>query len=281
MSSPQKYALITGCSANGLGAALVEIFLQHNYHVFATLRNPSKAPSHFSSLSNITLQTLDVLSPSSIASAVDAVTKKTGGRLDVLVNNSGRFDVMPGLDVSIEEGKKLFDLNFWAPLAMIQAFVPLLVEARGCVVNNGSVAAVLPLYFQSIYSASKAALINGSEIWRLELALLGVRTLTVMTGSVRSNVFKNMSGEMVPETSYYATIAKDIHDLSDGRLGEYAISAEAWAKKVVDAVEKGTTGKVWFGGAASAMGWMAWLLPGWVMDKFMTSVIPWAKKIQR
>jgi len=149
MSLSQKYVLITGCSANGLGAALVDVFLQHDYHVFATLRTPSKAPSHFSTLSNITILALDVVSPTDIASAVDVVKKKTGGRLDVLVNNSGRFEVMPALDTSIKEGKKLFDLNFWAPLAMIQAFAPLLIEARGCVVNVSSVAAVLPLYFQS------------------------------------------------------------------------------------------------------------------------------------
>jgi len=281
MSLSQKYVLITGCSANGLGAALVDVFLQHDYHVFATLRTPSKAPSHFSTLSNITILALDVVSPTDIASAVDAVKKKTGGRLDVLVNNSGRFEVMPALDTSIKEGKKLFDLNFWAPLAMIQAFAPLLIEARGCVVNVSSVAAVLPLYFQSIYSASKAALMNASEIWRLELALLGVRTLTIMTGSVRSNVFETMSGGKVPETSYYAAVAKDIYDLGDGRLAEYAISSDAWAKTVVDAVEKGTTGKVWFGGAASATGWAAWLLPAWMVDKSMTSFMPWVKKIQR
>ncbi|KAK0117812.1 hypothetical protein ONS95_012137 [Cadophora gregata] len=105
MPSHQKHVLIAGCSANGLGAALVGVFLQHDYHVFATLRDTSKAPSHFSTLNKITLVTLDVLSQSSIASVVDAVTKKTGGRLDVLVNNSGRFDVMPGLDASIEESK--------------------------------------------------------------------------------------------------------------------------------------------------------------------------------
>lgn len=98
--------------------------------------------------------TLDVISPADIASAVDAVKKKTGGRLHVLVNNSGRFEAMPALDTSGEEGKKLFDLNFWAPLAMIQAFAPLLIEARGCVVNVSSVAAVLPLYFQSKEIAS-------------------------------------------------------------------------------------------------------------------------------
>lgn len=110
---------------------------------------------------------------------------------------------------------------------------------------------------------------NASEIWRLELFLLGVRTLTVMTGSVRSNVFETMSVGTVPETSYYAAVGKEIFDLGDGRLAAYAISADAWAKMVVDAVEKGTTGKVWFGGAASATGWAAWLLPAWMMVSYL------------
>ncbi|KAG4433147.1 hypothetical protein IFR05_011360 [Cadophora sp. M221] len=281
MSSPRKIVLITGCSAGGLGAALVEAFLMQNYHVFATLRNPNKIPPHFTTLSNVTIITLDVLSSSSIASAVEVVTKETGSRLDVLVNNSGVMSIMPGLDASIKEGKKLFDVNFWAVLAMIQAFAPLLVEARGCVVNNASVAGVMPVYFESVYNASKAALIVGSETWRLELALLGVRTLTVVTGSVRSQVFKNMTPANVPENSYYAKIGKDIDDLGDGRLAEHAISAEAWATKVVVAVEKNRAGKVWFGGAASIINWGTWLLPGWLLDKLLTATVPWVKSIQR
>lgn len=152
MASSRKTVLITGCSAGGLGASLVEAFLQKNYHVFATLRNPSKIPPYVTTLSNVTIITLDVLSPSSIASAVEIVTKETGGKLDVLVNNSGKLDIMPALDTSIEGGKAMFDVNFWGVLAMIQAFAPLLVEAKGCVVNNASVAAVLPLYFQSAFS---------------------------------------------------------------------------------------------------------------------------------
>ncbi|KAL5315669.1 hypothetical protein ACEPPN_016539 [Leptodophora sp. 'Broadleaf-Isolate-01'] len=265
MSSPRKTVLITGCSAGGLGAALVEAFLKQNYHVFATLRNPSKTPSHLTTLSNVTILTLDVLSSFSITSAVEIVTKETGGKLDVLVNNSGVMSIMPGLDASIEEGKKLFDINFWAVLAMIQAFAPLLVEAKGCIVNNASVAGVMPVYFESVYNASKAALIVGSETWRLELALLGVRTLTVVTGSVRSQVFKNMKPANVPESSYYANVGKDIYDLGDGRLAEHAISAEAWAMKVVAAVEKGRAGKVWFGGAASVINWSIWLFPEWLL----------------
>ncbi|KAK0117813.1 hypothetical protein ONS95_012138 [Cadophora gregata] len=90
-----------------------------------------------------------------------------------------------------------------------------------------------------------------------------------------------MPGIVIPDNSYYAAIAKNVQDLGDERLGKYAISAEACANKVVDGVEKGATGKAWFGGGASAMGWAASLLPDWLMDQSVTALVPWVTKIQR
>ena len=72
---------------------------------------------------------------------MDGVAKETGGTLDMLVNNSACTDLLPCLDVSIEEAKRVYDLNVWAPWAMLQAFAPMLVKARGCVVNNASASA--------------------------------------------------------------------------------------------------------------------------------------------
>jgi hypothetical protein len=151
MAALKRSVLITGCSAGGIGAGLAEAFRDKGYHVFATLRNPSKLPSALSNAPNVTPLTLDVLSQESIAAAVTEVTKHTGGRLDVLVNNSGQNFIRPALDVPIEEGKKLFDLNFWAPLAMVQAFAPLLIQARGIVVNQSSAAGYVPMPFGSQY----------------------------------------------------------------------------------------------------------------------------------
>ena len=132
-----KSVLITGCSAGGIGSALAEAFQKRNLHVFATARTPSKM-SHLEKLPNVTLLTLDVTSASSIAAAVEAVRAKTGGKLDYLVNNSGRGFVMPTLDVNMEEAKRIFDVNFWAVLAVTQAFAPLLIAAQGTIVNISS-----------------------------------------------------------------------------------------------------------------------------------------------
>jgi 1-acylglycerone phosphate reductase len=285
MALTRKTVLITGCSAGGIGAALADAFYKKGYHVFATARTTSKISQSLSKSPNVTVLALDVLSSVSIAAAVKSVSAETGGKLDVLVNNSGTSMIFPALDAPIEAGKELFDLNFWAVLAMVQAFAPLLIEAKGCVVNNASVAGVMPFVYQSrsflpssdlfqpiwnfllisfflgLYSASKAALIAASETWRLEFAPLGVRTITLMTPGVKTTFFDNLKPMTLPKTSHYYGIRDFIRELGDGRLQDDAMSAEEYAVKVIREVESGATGKVWPGRAAMMVRCLNWLLP--------------------
>lgn len=137
-----KTVLITGCSAGGIGSALVETFNERGVHVFATARSLSKM-SHLEKRPNITLLELDVTSASSISAAVEAVTTATGGKLDYLVNNSGQACVRPALDTDLEHAKKLFDVNFWGAVNTIHAFSPLVIASKGTIVNVGSIASVL------------------------------------------------------------------------------------------------------------------------------------------
>ena len=266
MALGRKSVLITGCSEGGIGAGLAEAFCEKGYYVFATARTPSKISQSLAQAPNVTTLTLDVLSSEAIAAAVASVTKVTGGTLDVLVNNSGAVMIMPALDASIEEGKKLFDTNFWAMLAMIQAFAPLLIKAKGCVVNSTSASGVLPFgAFGSIYNSSKAAAILGSETWRLELAPLGVRTITLVTTAVKSNAFANLKPVDIPEKSYYYSIRDYIRETSDGRMQKDGITAKQFGFTVVREVENGTTGKCWVGRGAASARYGAWLLPNWMM----------------
>jgi NAD(P)-dependent dehydrogenase (short-subunit alcohol dehydrogenase family) len=156
-SSRTLHILITGCSAGGIGSALASSLASRGHHVFATLRNPSKISPELSSLSNVTVLALDVTDSSSIASAVESVAKVTGGKgLDILVNNAGIGYTMPLVDTDIEEGKRLFDTNVWGALAMTKAFMDLLVQASGAVVNISSVGGEVntPWHGKSIISFS-------------------------------------------------------------------------------------------------------------------------------
>ncbi|KAJ3550275.1 hypothetical protein NM208_g65 [Fusarium decemcellulare] len=281
MASLRKSVLITGCSKGGIGSALAEVFQEKGYHVFATVRNPSKISQNLSSAKNVTVLNLDVLSSGSIAAAVQSVKAATNGRLDVLVNNSGSTMVVPALDTSIDDAKKLFDLNFWAPMAMLQAFAPLLINAKGCIVNNTSVNGQVPMGFMSIYNSSKAALAAASETWRHELQPLGVRTITLLTSGVKTGSFAHYEGIELPETSHYYEVRQFIHDIADGRLQEGAITPRQYATQVVRAVEKGATGNVWAGTSAFMIRLACWLSPQSVMDMLVESIVPVRKEMSQ
>lgn len=135
--SSTKSILVTGCSADGIGAAIALVLAKRGHYVFATARNTAKIPDALSSLSNATILSLDVGDPESIAAAAKAVVD-SGRGLDVLVNNGGGGYVRPILDIDIAEAQRLYDINLWGPLRMIQAFSELLISSRGRIVNVSS-----------------------------------------------------------------------------------------------------------------------------------------------
>ena len=285
MAVLRKSVLITGCSKGGIGAGLAEVFQGKGYHVFATARTISNIPESLSAASNVTVLPLDVLSSDSIAAAVRSVKNETGGKLDILINNSGGGLFVPALDTSIEDGKKLFDLNFWDPMAVFQAFAPFVIQAKGCVVNNTSANAVVAMAFMSrlpaafslvlplttlgIYNASKAALATAGKTWRPELKPLGVRVITLITTGVKTHFFaerklETIRTEITP-TSYYYQIRDFIYGLSDGHLQASGISTRQYALKVVTEIEIGTNPIIWAGGAAFWVRWACALSPRFVL----------------
>jgi 1-acylglycerone phosphate reductase len=139
MAIVRKTCLITGCSGGGVGSALAEAFKDNGYHVFATARSPSKVPETLHASPNVTVLALDVTSPASIATAFETIRARTGGKLDVLINNAGFGLTMPALDTSMNEARKLFDANFFGVLEMVQVFKHMLIATKGVIVNNSSI----------------------------------------------------------------------------------------------------------------------------------------------
>jgi 1-acylglycerone phosphate reductase len=133
----QKTALITGCSTGGIGWAMAKQLQQCGFYVFATARDTSKIIDI--DPNNVELLELDVTIPKTIERCKAIISKRTGGRLDVLINNAGIEFNSPLLDTDIADAKKLYDVNVWGPLAMMQAFAPLLMEAKGVVFNQSSI----------------------------------------------------------------------------------------------------------------------------------------------
>jgi 1-acylglycerone phosphate reductase len=125
MASPT--VLITGCSDNGIGSALGKVLHERGYHVFAAARNTAKM-TWLEGLKNVTPITLDITKAADIQAARDAITKSTGGTLDLLVNNAARNHFMPILDEEINDVRQLYEVNLIGPLALTQTFAPLLIK---------------------------------------------------------------------------------------------------------------------------------------------------------
>ena len=109
--------LITGCSAGGIGSAIVIEFQKQGLYVFATARDVKKL-AHPKDLKNVTLLALDIISKEGVKAAVGAVKKseKGSGKLKYLVNNNGLGCTNPLIHVNAEPGssaREMWEVSYW------------------------------------------------------------------------------------------------------------------------------------------------------------------------
>jgi 1-acylglycerone phosphate reductase len=262
-----KTVLITGCSDGGIGSALAIALQKRSYTVFAGVRDPEKA-FNLASLPNVTTVALDVTVKESIAQAVQTVHKKSGEHgLDFLVNNAGQSVSVPLVDADLDTGRRLFEVNFWAALAMIQAFLPLLVKSKGTIVNISSLGAIVNAPYVGLYGSSKAALTLASDTLRLELNPLGVKVITVMVGMVSTRFHENTPLVTLPEDSFYGPVEKFISATAKvpEDMAKHQMPADRFAEELVQEILAGKTGPIYKGGMSSILRLFKWLMPTWLL----------------
>ncbi|CAI4210904.1 unnamed protein product [Parascedosporium putredinis] len=171
---------------------------------------------------------LDVESTESIRAAAETVNSFTGGRLDFLINNSGSGYNATVLDTDVQQARKMFDVNVFGLLEVTQAFAPQIIAAKGQIINIGSLAGVIPVPYQGLYNASKAAIHSLSDTLRVEMAPFGVK---VVTGGVRTNFSRNTPAYHFPEDSLYNTARDILEPVMAGRSTDmFHTTPEEFAK---------------------------------------------------
>jgi short-subunit dehydrogenase len=124
------------------------------------------------------------------------------GNLDVLVNCAGgsaRGDV---LSTTVEDFRRLMELNFFSLVECTRAALPHLLDNRGHLVNIGSLAAKSASRLMGGYAASKFAVAAYSQQLRLELAEHGLHVLLVCPGPIRRDEPRVYAGsEQLPESA--------------------------------------------------------------------------------
>lgn len=183
MSTDQPVVLITGASS-GFGHATAQQLLQHGYRVFGTSRRPQVRRSD----TGVTMVVLDVRSDASVQQCVAQVLAVTG-RIDVLVNNAGLLQVGPAEESTLDDAQMLLDTNFFGVVRMTNAVLPGMRQQRqGRIINISSLAGLVAVPGEAVYSASKFALEGYSEALRYEVAPLGIQVVLVEPGFFQTNM---------------------------------------------------------------------------------------------
>ncbi|MGM0716525.1 MAG: SDR family NAD(P)-dependent oxidoreductase, partial [Halobacteriota archaeon] len=115
-----RTVLITGCSS-GIGRAAAYAFLDEEWQVYATARNPADIETLGDAGCDI--GTIDVRSDEDVTRVVDRIIDEEG-RLDAVVNNAGYGQHGPLEDIDDELFEKQFDVNVFGPHRLVRAALP-------------------------------------------------------------------------------------------------------------------------------------------------------------
>ena len=159
--------------------------------------------------------------------------------------SSGRNYTVPALDIDFEEVQLTFETNVFAVMRMCKEFSPLLIKAKGTIVNIGSVAAEVPYVFGSVYNASKAALHSYSNTLRTELQPYEVNVMVVVTGGIQSNIAR--THRELPQDSLFLPLDAE-YQRRLKHSQEDAMPASIYAESVVAAaLKRRPTRELWKG----------------------------------
>jgi len=180
-----KTILVTGTS-NGFGNDVAKTLAAAGHRVFATMRDMHgrhrDAANDLRSKGIETLE-LDVTDNASVEAAFEALFEKTGGRLDVLINNAGIASGGLSETFTPEQVRDMFDVNVFGIQRVIRAALPNMKQARsGLIVNIGSILGRVTLPFYGLYGASKHAVEALTESYRYELSQLGIDVALIQPG---------------------------------------------------------------------------------------------------
>lgn len=207
-----KIAVVTGASS-GIGLATAELLSKNGWRVWGFSRRGGADSETLRHLS------CDVTDEAQVREAFRTVFE-TEGRLDLLVNNAG-FGISGAVeDTAVSDAKKQFDVNFFGCFLCSRAAVPYLRQSGGGrIINISSMAAVLPIPFQSFYSASKSAINALTLALGNELRPFGITVCALMPGDVKTGftAAREKNGGSAP---YEAVVQKSVatmeHDEQTG-----------------------------------------------------------------
>lgn len=197
--------VLTGAS-RGIGHATVKKFNASGWRVITISRQPFSALCPWPGGGENHVQ-LDLADPVDIGRGIEQIRARlAGGRLDALVNNaaispkSKRGERLGAMDTPFDLWRQVFNVNFFAPVALARGLVDELSNAQGCVVNVTSIAGsrVHP-FAGSAYATSKAALAALTREMAHDFGPRGIRVNAIAPGEIDTSILSPGTEKIVEE----------------------------------------------------------------------------------
>ena len=220
----KKIAVVTGGSS-GIGLAVVNEFTAKGYTVFDLSRR--ELPER----SNVIHIKTDVTDENQLRSAFKAVEKE--GEISALVCCAGG-----GISGAVEFTEKsqadwLFELNFFGVVNTVKAALPLMRKSGGNIIIISSVAAALPIPFQTYYSATKAALNAYACALANEVKPFGIGVCAIMPGDIKTGFTDSRKKYHVGDDIYGGRISRSVGQMErDEQNGDTPEAAARFITKV-------------------------------------------------
>ncbi|NRI68935.1 SDR family oxidoreductase [Rhodococcus sp. MS16] len=196
--SEKKVWFITG-AGRGMGVDIAQAALAAGHSVVATGRNADRVEKAIGAHEELLAVALDITSTEA-AQAAAATAVERFGRIDVLVNNAGNFYAGYFENISPEQFRAQMETNFFGPLNVTRAVLPVMRrQRRGQVITITSTAGLIGQEFCAAYAASKFALEGWMESLHFDLEPYGISTMAVEPGFFRTELLVEGSSTIWPE----------------------------------------------------------------------------------
>lgn len=185
-----RTVLVTG-GASGIGRAIVEAFAKRGARAIVADINEERAADLASQVGHgsfaVRLDTGDI---GTIERPIQDAAERAG-RIDVLINNAGIFEMAPLLEVTPESFERLFKINVQGAFFTLQAAARLMVKDGhgGCIINMASQAGRRGEAASSVYAASKAAVISLTRSAALALVRDRIRVNAIAPGDIDTEMW--------------------------------------------------------------------------------------------
>ena len=197
--------VLTGAS-RGIGHATVKKFGASGWRIITVSRQPFSALCPWPGGGDNHVQ-LDLGDPVELGRGIEEIRHKlTTGRLDALVNNAAispkgeKGERLGAINTPFDLWQKVFNVNFFAPVALARGLMKELSAAQGCVVNVTSIAGsrVHP-FAGSAYATSKAALAALTREMAHDFGPRGIRVNAIAPGEIDTSILSPGTEKIVEE----------------------------------------------------------------------------------